>query len=351
VTPSTMKAVVVTGERRAEILEVPMPLPLPGEILIGIDTCLLCTWEQRIFAGGSGTPLPFVPGHEAAGVVAMIPEGTVTSFKVGDKVVFKTLDHCGHCSFCYEGNTNQCIGSSRKRSYGGMPGSGGLAQFIALDVSKVFPVARGLDLGMAAFAEPLACCLHSVERAGLNFGDTAVVIGAGIMGQLHAALARLRGCRVVMVEPSKERRELALSLGAHVGIDPAGSDAVARVKELTGGEGAEAVFCTVTKSAVAASALGMVRKMGSLVLYGSFHPNEPVPVDPNSVHYRETVLTGSYSPSTRDFYRATKLLSGGLLDPRPFLTRTYPMAKAQDAFLASLQSENFRIAIGLGEVR
>jgi L-iditol 2-dehydrogenase len=343
-----MRAVVVTGEKLATIQEVPTPEPLPGELLIKIETCLLCTWEQRIFAGGSGTSLPFVPGHEASGTVASIPAGTVTTFKVGDKVAFKTLDHCGHCSFCYEGNTNQCIGSSRKRSYGGIAGSGGLAEYIALDVSKVFPVAPELDLTLAAFSEPIACCLHSIERADLSLGDTVVIIGAGIMGQLHAVLSRLRGCRVLVVEPDAGRRELALRMGAHEGIDPVACDAVAMVKELTRGEGGEAVFSTVTKSSVAASALGMVRKMGTLMLYGSFHPNDPIQLDANAVHYKEVVVTGSYSPSTRDFFRSTRLLSLGLLDPSPFLSGRFPMEKAQEAFGAAINPANFRIAIDIG---
>jgi L-iditol 2-dehydrogenase len=209
-------------------------------------------------------------------------------------------------------------------------------------------VAYDLDLTVAAFSEPVACCLHSVERADLALGDTVVVIGAGIMGQLHAALSRLRGCRVLVVEPDPKRRGLALSLGAHVGIDPAACDPVARVKELTCGEGAEAVFSTVTKSSVAASALGMVRKMGTLMLYGSFHPNDPIQLDANAVHYKEVVITGSYSPSTRDFYRSTRLLSSGLLDPSPFLSGRFPMERAQEAFGASIKPENFRIAIDIG---
>ncbi len=340
-----MKVVAVTGEKRCEIREVPLPKPIPGEVLIKIDTCLICTWEQRIFSGNGGTPIPFVPGHEASGTIAEVPEGTATSFAPGDKVVFKTLDHCGHCSFCYQGDTNQCIGTSRKRFYGGMPGSGGMAAYIALDVSKVLPVDDSLDPVHAAFAEPVACCVHSIERVELNLGDTVVIIGAGIMGQLHALLARLRGCRVLVVEPDAKRRELALEQGAHHGIDPAVDDPVQAVLALTGGEGAEAVFSTVTRSEVAASAVGMLRKMGSLVLYGSFHPNEPISTDPNAVHYKEYVITGSYSPSTRDFFRATRLLSRGLVDPSPFISEIRPMDEAGKAFEASLRPDTYRVAI------
>ena len=341
----TMKAVVVTGDNQTAILDVPRPEALPGEVLIRIDTCLICTWEQRIFSGKAGMTLPFLPGHEASGTIAEIPANTVTSFKAGDRVVFKTLDHCGHCSFCYQGDTNQCSGTFRKRVYGSLAASGGMAEYIALEVSKVLPVRQDLDLVVAAFAEPLACCLHSIERVELNMGDTVAIIGAGIMGQLHAILARLRGCRVLVVEPDPVRRELALSLGAHVGIDPSAGDPVEQVRQLTGGQGVEAVFSTVTKSAVAGSTVGMLRKMGALVLYGSFHPNDPIPTDPNAVHYKEYIITGSYSPSTRDFFRATRLLSHGLVDPSPFISKTFPMEKAQEAFLASLRPDTYRVAI------
>lgn len=340
-----MKVIAVTGERRTEVVQAPLPEPLPGEVLIKIDTCLICTWEQRIYTGNGGTPIPFVPGHEASGTIARVPEGTVTSFREGDRVVFKTLNHCGHCSYCYQGHTNQCTGTAKKQRFGEMAGSGGMASFIALDVSKVFPVDPSLDPVHAAFAEPVACCVHSIERAELNLGDSVVVIGAGIMGQLHAILARLRGCRVIVIEPDPIRRGLALKLGAHEGIDPAAGDPVQAVLDLTGGEGVEAVFSTVTRSAVAASAVGMVRKMGTIVLYGSFHPNEPVSLDPNAVHYREYVITGSYSPSTRDFFRAVRLLSLRLVDPSPFISETWSMDRSREAFEASLRPDTYRVAI------
>lgn len=344
----TMRVVTVDGEKTASVREVPFPQAQYGEVLIKVDTCLICTWEQRIFSGTGGVSIPFVPGHEASGTIAAVPDGTATSFKPGDRVVFKTLDHCGHCSYCYQGFTNQCTGTAKKQSFGGIPGSGGMASCIALDVSKVFPVAPDLDPVVAAFAEPVACCVHSIERVDLHLGDTVVVVGAGIMGQLHAILARLRGCRVIVVEPDQVRRELALEEGAHEVIDPKAEDPVEAVLKLTGGEGVEAVFSTVTNSGVAASTVGMLRKMGTLVLYGSFHPNTPVEVDPNKVHYKEYVITGSYSPSTIDFFRAGRLLSQGILDPTPFISEVYPMEEVEKAFLASLRPDTYRVAVRIG---
>jgi L-iditol 2-dehydrogenase len=345
--PEVMKVVAVEEPKKIEIKSVATPKPAEGEVLIKIDSCLLCTWEQRIFSGKSSMALPFIPGHEAAGTIVAINPDTPTSFKVGDKVTFKTLDHCGHCYFCYQGFDNQCIGQSKKRAYDGIPSSGGLAQYISLDVSRVYPVSEELSLEEAAFAEPLACCVHSLKRVRINYGSDVVVVGAGIMGQLHAILARLSGARVIVVEPKKERRDLALSLGAHLAVDPTAEDEQAYFKKISGGLGPEAVFITIPNPDIAANYIRNIGKMGQVVFYGSFHPNKEIPVDANMVHYSEMILTGAYSPSTEDFFEASRLLSKKLVDVSSFISKRFSLEEAQAAFEASLSDENYRVLIKL----
>jgi len=340
-----MKAVVVTGTETVDVIDVETPVPRHGQVLIKVHTCLLCTWEQRIFSGASGMNLPFIPGHEAAGVISSIPEGTVTSFEIGDHVVFKTLDDCGHCSFCYQGFNNLCSGSSEKRVYGEIPSSGGLAEYIALDVSKVFSVSDDITYGEAAFTEPLACCLHSIRRVNPDFGETVVIIGAGLMGLLHLKLALLRGCRVVVIEPREDRRKTALASGAQYVIDPINENAESVISELTDKEGAEYVFFTAAKPSIAEDAFKLLRKMGTIVYYGSFHPNDPVALDPNRVHYGEYVITGSYSPSTVDFYTASRLLSNGLINVKEFLSEEWNLTDAQKAMERALDPDTFRVSI------
>jgi len=343
-----MKVVAIEGPQKAAVKLVSTPQPAEGQVLIKIECCLLCTWEQRMFSGKSSMALPFIPGHEAAGTIVAINPDTPTSFKVGDKVAFKTLDHCGHCYYCYQGYDNQCIGTARKRVYDGIPSSGGLAQYITLDVSRVFPVSQDLSLKEAAFAEPLACCIHSVNRAQIKYGSDVVIVGAGIMGQLHALLAKLKGARVIIVEPREDRRELALKLGAHVAIDPINEDAHAIIKDLTQGLGPEVVFITTPNPDIAEGYLSNIGKMGQVIFYGSFHPNKAIPVDANKVHYSELVLTGSYSPATEDFFQATRLLSKGLVDVKSFISKEFSIDEAQSAFEASLSPDNYRVLISLG---
>jgi len=348
-TPEIMKAAAIVGTRKTEIREYTVPKPEPGEVLIRVERCLICTLEMRIFKGESSTPLPFIPGHEASGVIEYIPENTRTNFEVGERVVFKTLEECGHCTYCYQGYSNQCIGIKEGRNYDGTGAIGGFAQYISLKVNGIFPVGDTVSLEEAAFTEPLACCVHSIKRSGIQLGDTAVVIGAGIMGQLHALLARMRGARVIIVEPDEKRRRLAIEMGAHEGLDPKNENAPARVKELTHGEGAEVVFDTVTIPEVAEEAQQMIRKMGRLILYGSFHPNNPIDVDPNGVHYGEYVITGSYSPAVEDFFHASRLLRYGLIDVKPFLTENYPLSQVRDALEAALSPDTYRVAVDLSK--
>jgi 2-desacetyl-2-hydroxyethyl bacteriochlorophyllide A dehydrogenase len=342
-----MKAVVVRGEKKLSVEEVPKPEASAGEILIKITHCLLCTWEMRIFTGASSMKVPFIPGHEASGIVDSVPEGTVTSFKEGDRVVFKTLDHCGHCTYCYSGKDNQCTGAAKKRFYGDIPGSGGLAQYIALEPARVFPFPGDAPLEAAAFTEPLACCIHSVERGRIEFGETVVVIGAGIMGQLHLILARLRGGRCIVVEPREDRRALAMELGAFGTIDPVKEDCLASVMDLTGGEGTDVVFLTAPDPALAELSISLARKTGRVVFYGSFHPNRPIAADPNGIHYSEVIITGSSGPATGDFLKASRLIAHGTAPVLKLLTRLYPIDQAEEAFKAALSPDSYRVGITL----
>lgn len=340
-----MKVVAVTERKKVEVLNVSDPVPRHGQVLIKIHVCLLCTWEQRIFSGESSTNLPFIPGHEASGEITAIPESTVTSFKIGDHVVFKTLDDCGHCSFCYQGFNNLCSGTPEKRVYGNIPASGGLAEYIVLDVGKIFPVSDKISYTEAAFTEPLACCVHSVKRVNPDFGETVVIIGAGLMGLLHLKLSLLRGCRVIIIEPREDRRKIAERAGAHFVIDPVNENSKAVILNLTDGLGVEYIFFTAVKSSIAEDAFKFLKKMGTIVYYGSFHPNDPVRIDPNGIHYGEYVITGSYSPSTIDFYTAARLLSNRLIDVKEFLSEEWDILDAQKAMERSIDTDTFRVAI------
>ncbi|MDD6435518.1 MAG: zinc-binding dehydrogenase [Clostridiales bacterium] len=345
--PEKMKAVVVTAPEKAEVMEVSMPVPVAGEVLVKIEKALICTWEQRIFGGGD-VKLPFVPGHEISGVVAAVPEGTFTRLKVGDKVVVKTLDACGQCENCRRGNDNLCKEPAKKRFYDGIPGSGGFAQYMAIAADRVFEMPnQDMDLEIAAFAEPLACVLRSFENANVTMSEDVVIVGGGIMGQLHNLVAKRKGCRTIFVEPDEARRNMAKELGADVVINPMEVDAVEKIKELTNGYGAHVVFYTIGVLKLAQDYIEALRKGGSIVYYGSYHPSGKIEIDPNQIHYSEKIITGSISPTSYGFWMASRLLSYGIIDVAPLLSAKYKMEDCEEAFRMARRPDTYRVLIDL----
>lgn len=345
--PEQMKAIVITQAHRAEVRTLTTPRPAEGEVLIQVEKCLICTWEQRIFRGAD-VPLPFVPGHEIAGVVAAIGPGTFTNVSVGDRCVVKTYDSCGQCGFCLTGHDNQCVGKAKKRSYDGIPGTGGFAQYLAIGADRVFPLpGADPDLEAAAFAEPLSCCLNSMGQAEVDFGEDVVIVGGGIMGQLHNLLCKLRGARTILVEPDGARRDMAAACGADVTLDPNACDPIQAIQDLTGGQGAHVCFYTVNVLPLAQTYLEALGKRGRMVYYGSFHPSGPIQIDPNQIHYSEKRITGAYSPTAKGFWTASRLLGHALIHVSPFITERYGLSDCQRAFERAASPETYRVLIDL----
>lgn len=345
--PEKMKAIVITKPNEAVVREFTTPEPRMGEILIRVKKVLICTWEQRIFAGAD-MALPFIPGHEIAGTVAKIGPDTDTDVKIGDRVVVKTYDNCGHCENCYRGFDNLCTGKKTQRSYDGVPGTGGFAQYLAIGADRVYPIPGDAgSLEEAAFAEPVACVLNSISQASVEMGEDVVIVGGGIMGQLHNVLAKLCGARTILIEPDASRRAMAKAQGADEVIDPLEKDPVSEINKLTNGHGAHVCFFTVNVLKLAGDYLEALAKHGRIVYYGSFHPSGTIPVDPNKIHYSEKKLTGAYSPTRKGFWTASRLLGYQLLQVAPFITERYSMDDCQKAFERAGSAETYRVLIDL----
>ena len=230
----TMKIVAITGDHEASVIEAAKPEPGKGQIRMRVEGCALCTFEQRMFTGVVPVPLPFIGGHEVAGYIDAIGEGLKPeNYPIGKRIAARTFYSCGHCYGCRHDEPNICTDSSHvDMSQMDIMGMGGLAEYINADISQVYFMPNDMPVEKACFAEPLACVLNSIEKGRIEIGDDVVVIGGGIMGQLHVMCAKLRGARVIMSEPDEARREIAAKLGADVCINPLECDAVEKVKEL-----------------------------------------------------------------------------------------------------------------------
>ena len=339
----TYNVSVLEGIKKIVSHTVEKKQPEKKDVLIKIDSCAICTLEQRFYTGVMNR-YPFAGGHEAAGIVEAV--GTdVKSVKAGDKVAVRLLNSCGECYYCRNGHENQCVVSFIAKTQECAMGPGGIAQYMTVDVKNVYKVADDVDLSHAALTEPVACCVHSIGNGQVGLGDDVVVVGVGIMGALHIQLAKLRGARVIACEVDDDRLEVARKMGADILINSKRENAVEKVKELTQGRGADVVFCTVAISALAADAVAMTGKVGRVVFYSSFHPDTPIELSPNKVHSTEQIITGSVNPQTKDFLIATRLLSHNILDVSTLISDVIPLSDIEKAFERAIDPSTYRIIV------
>lgn len=341
-----MRTIVIDEPGKVSIREVDKPVAGPYEVLIKIQSCSLCTVEQRSFLGKKSFGYPFAGGHENSGVVVETGE-LVNGFKVGDKVV-ATFQYCGYCEFCRTGRGTQCqnLRKSRKRfNFEGTIVGGAFAQYLAVPQWQVLKLEDSADLDHTALVEPLACVIHSMEKTKIKFGDTVVVIGSGIMGYLHMKLARMSGARVIVSEVDDFRRDKAHKAGANYVVNPAKENAVEFVKQLTNGVGADVVINTIATPKVWDSAIEMLAPYGRLIGYSSQESNDPVGISFGQLHSKEYEFIGTVSPTAESNMRAAKLITYGLINMEEVIDSRYPFEQAELAIKRACEPNTYRVII------
>ena len=210
-----MRAAVLTGPERLEIRDVETPAPGPGELLVRLKACGICTLEQRLFSGEMKMPYPLVPGHEAAGEVAAAGPQAPPGFAPGTRVALDLVMRCGTCHYCRTGRSNMC----QNRFNANQRVLGGFGEYIVVRPSQAFPIPDALTFEEAAFAEPVACCIRSLKNVGLRLSEDLLVVGAGPMGQMHLQIALCMGARVFVSDPDAGRLERRLGRRRKLQLD------------------------------------------------------------------------------------------------------------------------------------
>ena len=172
-----------------------------------------------------------------------------------------------------------------------------------------------------------------------------VVIGCGIMGQLHAQLAAKKGACVIVSDTNEERTALALKLGAKYAVNPIKENLHDKVKEYTNGVMAQVVFDTTPIAAVVKDAMSILANNGRLVLYSSFYPDVPVEFSPDWLHKSAVRIMGTANSNTQDFLTSTRLLSQGIIDAKPFVSEVYPVDQIKEAFESASKGDKFRVVV------
>jgi L-iditol 2-dehydrogenase len=344
--PESYTRAVITAPNTIVMESVPLPEIGPQQVLVRVRASALCTWEQRTYAGIDTYSYPLVGGHESSGVVVSVGRDVELKVTEGDQVTLAGLKRCGQCYSCRRGVLNLCDNARSKRVPNVPWGPGGFGEYVvaeAYQVYKVGPVATALE---AALTEPASCVLHDMKRHPVRMGDVVVIVGAGIMGLLHLVLARKMPCYTIVSEPEPARRAKAKELGADALIDPTTEDYVARVNELSEGNGANVTYITIGVPSAIEKAVAASAKRGVVSCYASVHPRgTTITVDPNSFHHREVRLSGSIAQDPDDFLAASDIIGRREIDLRPLISMTFPLSKLADAFAAAARKDTYRVLV------
>lgn len=313
---------------RFAIEDLPTPVPGPGEVLIRVAAAGVCHSDLHIAHGElPGLPLPNTLGHENAGhVEAFGPGAEDQGLAVGDPVVVFGGWGCGHCRVCLGGTEQLCD----TLLWGGLGPAGGYAEYMVVPSVRHLLPAGALDLTEAATLTDAGLSAYSAVRKALPVlapGTTAVLIGAGGLGQYGIQVLKLLSpATVVVVETSDVRRELALTLGADVAIDPSTPDAESRIREHTGEDGAAAVLDFVGVDATMALGTALLRRQGMFVLVGLAGGSAPFSAFGTA---REAFLTTSSWGSRNELEDVLALARQGRLVST---IETHPLSDVNDVF-------------------
>ena len=335
-----MRAAVHAGAGEIRLETRPAPVIGPGEILLRVRGCGLCGSDLAKLRGPA--PRPAVLGHEVVGEVAGVGAG-VQDLRPGERVVVAHHVPCATCHYCRRGSPSMCRAFRASNL-----DPGGFAEYVRVPAENVrhvtFRVPAGMSDAVAAFTEPLGCCVRAIRRAELQPDDTVLVVGLGAMGCLLLQLARLQGARVVAVDPIPARRALAEALGAGWAVAP--EEVGAALAGPSEGRGADVVLLTAGAPSLVRAALGWVRDGGAVHLFVG-EGEGPLPV--GELYRRELTLTATYSSSPDDLTEAFRLIESGAVRVTELCSHRVPLERLAEAVGLMERREALKVFIEVGQ--
>jgi L-iditol 2-dehydrogenase len=319
-----MKALLLTAPSELELADVPVPECAADSVLVRVAACGICGSDVHGYDGSSGRRIPpLVMGHEAAGTIAEVGSA-VADFRVGERVTFDSTVSCGSCPFCARGEVNLC---DQRQVVGVSCGDyrrhGAFAEFIAVPARILYRVPDVLSLEHAALIEAVSIAVHAVRRSQVKRGETALVVGAGMIGLLVMQVLRHVGCKqIVAVDLDESRLALARQLGADATL-VAGSSAIAdQLLAATQGIGFDHAFEAVGFTPTVQLAIKSVRKGGSVTLVGNLAPEVTLPLQ--NVVTRELTLYGTCG-SSGEYPECIELMATGAVQVAQLISAQVPL--------------------------
>ena len=330
-----MLAAQMTGVRNIELRDIPVPNIGDDELLVKVKSVGICGTDLRII--GNGLPgideaHPRVLGHEISGVVAAVGR-RVDAYKEGQRVAIAPNMGCGVCRHCARGDAHLCANYQAL----GVQLDGGFAEYVrvpaaAVRSGNVFVLPDHVGFDAAAINEPLSCVYNGLQVCPVAVGDDVLIIGAGPIGIMYAMMAKLSGAaRVFVANRSKGRLDWAKR------IDPSFVTVEAEtlretILDLTNREGVDVAVTANPSPEAQQLAVELTAMNGKINFFGGLPKDRQiVPINTNTVHYKQILLTGSTKANNEHFRSTLKMISSGLLDVGSLVTARYPLSRFEEA--------------------
>ncbi|WP_019988935.1 galactitol-1-phosphate 5-dehydrogenase [Rudanella lutea] len=322
-----MKALVLNQYKQLDYQEMPVPKPGPGEVLIRVQAVGICGSDVHGMDGSSGRRMPpIIMGHEASGIIAELGPD-VHEWAVGDRVtfdstVYKLDDWYSRRGMYNLSDDREVVGVSTPN----FRRHGAFAEFVTVPQHIMYRIPDNVTFTQAAMVEPVAVALHALSLTPLQLNDSAVVVGAGMIGLFVIQALKLAGAApIIAIDLDDDRLALALKLGAtHTFNARTETDLAARVKQLTHGRGADVAFEVVGANATINTAIACVRKGATITLVGNLTPTVEIPMQ--KIVTEQLRLQGSCAING-EYEASLALISSGKIDVGAILSAEVPLSE------------------------
>ena len=332
-----MKALQLIGPSIFSYCDLDRPVIGADDVLVKVAACGICGSDIHGMDGSSGRRIPpLVMGHEGSGTIVEVG-AAVAGWSTGDRVTFDSTVFCGECGYCKKGQINLCdarqvLGVSCEE----FRRDGAFAEFVAVPARVLHRLPEAITFEQAAFAEPVGVALHAVNRVAPEKGDTALVIGAGLIGLLVVQALKRAGCaEVYAVDRDVGRLGLAEQLGASAGW-LADDEVAAKVLEATAGKSVDIAMEVVGASPTVNLAVKAVRKGGKVGLVGNLAPEVTFPLQ--AAVTRELSILGSCAIAG-EYPEAIAAIASGEINVEKLTSVVAPLSDGADWFARLARGE------------
>ena len=326
-----MKALVLEAYNKLVYRDFPDPVPAEDEVLVKVESAGICGSDVHGMDGSSGRRVPpLIMGHEASGVIQELGP-TVSGWSAGDRVTFDSTIYPLDDWYTRKGLYNL---SDNRKVLGVSPGEwkkhGAFADYVTVPQHILYRIPDGVTFTQAAMVEPVAVAAHAVELTPVQWNDTAVVVGSGMIGLFIIQVLRARGCgKIIAIDLDTNRLKLAGELGADILLNPNSDPFRDRVLEETGNRGADVAFEVVGISETVKTAIQTVRKGATVTLVGNLSPVAEIPLQ--ALVTQQIRLQGSCA-ICGEYSAVLDMIARGEVNVEAILSAEAPLSEGADWF-------------------